>query len=46
MMWKALGWIGEDWARAETCIRKNLEQGIGFLAVDGHCSNIVCPVVV
>ena len=35
MVWKALGWIGEGWSGAETRIHKNLEQGIGFLAVDG-----------
>ena len=38
MMWKALGWIGEGWSGAETRICKNLEQGIGFSAVDGYCS--------
>ena len=37
MMWKALGQIGEGWAGEKTFIRENLEQGIGFLAVDGHC---------
>ena len=36
-MWKALGRIGEGWAGAELCICKDLEQGIGFSAVDGHC---------
>ena len=44
MMWKALGRIGEGWAGAETRIRKNLEQGIGFSAVDKHCSDGVCTV--
>ena len=29
---------------AETRICKNLEQGIGFLAVDGHYSDGVFPV--
>ena len=44
MVWKALGWIREGWAGAKTRICKNLEQGIGFLAVDRHCSDGVCPV--
>ena len=44
MMWKALGWIGEGRAGAKTRIRKNLEQGIGFSAVGGHCSDGVFPV--
>ena len=43
MVWKALGRIGEGWSGAETRIRKNLEQGIGLSAVDGYCSDGVCP---
>ena len=43
MMWKALGRIEEGWAGDESCIRKDLEQGIGFSAVDGHCSDGVFP---
>ena len=43
MMWKALGQIGEGWAGAESCIHKDLEQGIGFSAVDGHCLDGVLP---
>ena len=43
MIRKALGRIGEGWAGAESCIRKNLEQGIGFSAVDGHCADGVFP---
>ena len=43
MMWKALGRIGEGWARAESCIHKDLEQGIGFSVVDGHCADEVFP---
>ena len=30
-MWKALGWIGEGWAGAKSCICKDLEQGIGYV---------------
>ena len=44
MMWKALVRIGEGSAGAKTRIRKNLKQGIGFLAVYGHCLDGVCPV--
>ena len=43
MMWKALGRIGEDWSGAETRIFKNLEQGIGFLAVGGYFLDGVFP---
>ena len=45
MMWKALGRIEEGWAGAESCIRKDLEQGIGFSAVDGHCPDGVSQAV-
>ena len=44
MMWKELRWIEEGWAGAKTRIRKNLEQGIGFSAVGGHCLDGVLPV--
>ena len=42
-MWKALGRIGEGWAGAKYCIRKDLEQGISFSEFDGHCADGVLP---
>ena len=38
MMREALGRLGEGWAWAETCICKDLEQGVRFSAVYGYCS--------
>ena len=43
MMWKALGRIGEVWARAESCICKDLEQGIRLSAVYIHCFDGFIP---
>ena len=45
MIWKALSRIGEGWAGAKSCICKDLEQGIGFSAVYGHCSDGVSQAV-
>ena len=39
MMWEALCRLGEDWAWSETCICKDLEQGVRFPAVDRYCSD-------
>ena len=39
MMWEALGWLGEGWARDETYVCKDLEQGVRFSAVDGYYSD-------
>ena len=39
MMWEALGRLREGWAGAETCVCKDLEQGVRFPAVDGYCSD-------
>ena len=43
MMWEAMGLIGEGWAWAESCICKDLEQGVRFSAVVGYCSDGVLP---
>ena len=39
MMWEALGQLREGWAWAETCVCKDLEQGVRLSTVDGYCSD-------